>query len=66
MTPPMWFYEEGRIAIAIGSKGKIQVGVFKFVNNSSNSTNLKVNLLYETEFLFIVESAIYATARDTG
>ena len=47
MTPPIWFYAEMRIAIS-SSKGIIQVRVFKFVNDNSNSTNLKVNLLYKT------------------
>jgi hypothetical protein len=47
MTPSIWFYAEMRIAIS-SSKAIIQVRVFKFVNDNSNSTNLKVNLLYKT------------------
>jgi hypothetical protein len=47
MTPPILFYAEMRIAIS-SSKGIIQVRVFQFVNDNSNSTNLKVNLLYKT------------------
>ena len=47
MTPPIWFYAEMRIAIS-SMKEKIQVRFFKFVNDNSNSTNLKVNLLYKT------------------
>ena len=42
MTPLIWFYAEMRIAIS-SSKGIIQVRVFKFVNDNSNSTNLNVN-----------------------
>ena len=45
-TPPILFYAEMRIAIS-SSKAIIQVRVFKFVNDNSNSTNLKVNLLYK-------------------
>ena len=47
MTPPILFYAEMRIVIS-SSKGIIQVRVFQFVNDNSNSTNLKVNLLYKT------------------
>jgi hypothetical protein len=46
-TPPILFYAEMRMAIS-SSKGIIQVRVFQFVNDNSNSTNLKVNLLYKT------------------
>jgi hypothetical protein len=46
-TPPILFYAEMRITIS-SSKGIIQVRVFQFVNDNSNSTNLKVNLLYKT------------------
>jgi hypothetical protein len=46
MTPPIWFYADKRIAIS-SSKGIIEVRVFKFVNDNSNSTNLNVNLLYK-------------------
>jgi hypothetical protein len=47
MTPPIWLYAEMRIAIS-SRKELIQVRFFKFVNDNSNSTNLKVNLLYKT------------------
>ena len=40
------------LTVAISTKSQpmaiIQVRVFKFVNDNSNSTNLKVNLLYKT------------------
>ena len=64
-TPPILFYAEMRIAIS-SSKGIIQVRVFQFVNDNSNSTNLKVNLLDKTKFLFIAESPIDDTTGDTG
>jgi hypothetical protein len=65
MTPPIWIYAEMRISIS-SSNAIIQVRIFKFVNDNSNSTNLKVNLLDKTQFLFIAESPIDDTTGDTG
>jgi hypothetical protein len=54
-----------RISIS-SSKAIIQVRIFKFVNDNRNSTNLKVNLLYKTQFLFIAESPIERKTKDCG
>ena len=63
--PTIVFNEEVRIVIP-RSQRTIQVRGLKFVNANRNSTNLKHNLLYKVEFLFIAESDIYDTTGDTG
>ena len=52
----IWYHcAEVRIALP-SSQGTIQVRVLKFVNDNSNSTNLKVNLCNKALFLFVDEN----------
>jgi hypothetical protein len=53
----IWYHcAEVRISLP-SSQGTIQVRVLKFVNDNSNSTNLKVNLCNKALFLFVDENS---------